>query len=73
MCNILKHLPIVLNSYFYYIQFLQSRKSIYEIFCFNLKHFLASSKNYDTICKNGKQLGGQRHGQSDEGIGRRAL
>ena len=73
MCIILKHSPVVLNPYFYYIQILQSHKSIYEIFCFNLKHFLASPKNYDIIYKKGKQLGGQRHGQSDEGIGRRAL
>ena len=73
MCIILKHSSVVLNIYFYYIQILQSYKSIYEIFCFNLKHFLASPKNYDIICKKGKQLGGQRHGQSNEGIGRRAL
>ena len=33
----------------------------------------ANSKNYDIIYKKGKQLGGQRHGQSNEGIGRRAL
>ena len=76
MCIILKHSLVILNPYFYYIQILQSYKSIYEIFCFNLKHFLASPKNYDIIdiiYKKGKQLGGQRHGQSDEGIGRRAL